>query len=344
MLQNEDVRTALANTLVDDLYANVDVAGELATQLPPRTQKLAPLIAGALRTAAVRAAEAFLATPRAQQLWVNVNRRAHSQLVNVLEGKDVRSISTSGGQAVLDLRPLLERVATRFGLEDRVTQREAANPDAGQIVLLKSDQLATAQNAFQAVRWLSPLLGVLVLALLALAVYLSRGRRLAVLTGCGVSLITVGLLVVATRRLVGSWIVDSLVTTQAKRPAVHQIWLIETDLLRDIAIALLLYGCFAIVAAWVGGGSRRAVSLRARLAPTFRDHPVRVYSTAGLLLLVVIAFGPTDGSRRLGGIIVLALLLAGGLALWRREMLAELAAPTVSNPAVETKKPSLLGA
>ena len=57
-------------------------------------------------------------------------------------------------------------------------------------------------------------------------------------------------------------IVDSVVKVDASKPAVHTIWFIWTDLLRDIAIALLIYGLVAIVAGILAGPSRLAVSVR----------------------------------------------------------------------------------
>ena len=38
LLQNKAVRNATANYLVDQLYANVDVAGEIKAKLPPQLQ------------------------------------------------------------------------------------------------------------------------------------------------------------------------------------------------------------------------------------------------------------------------------------------------------------------
>jgi hypothetical protein len=104
---------------------------------------------------------------------------------------------------------------------------------------------------------------------------------------------------------------------------VHAIWLIETDLMRDIALALLFYGLFALVAGILAGPSRPAVAIRRWLAPTWRERPVLVWISATALFLVFIAWGPSGGSRRLLGVLVLAALLALGLEVWRRQTVAE---------------------
>jgi hypothetical protein len=107
------------------------------------------------------------------------------------------------------------------------------------------------------------------------------------------------------------------------------VWLIETELLRDLAIVLIVYGVGVIIAAWLGSRARWAVELRRRLAPTFREHVVAVYGVAAVLFLAFLAWGPSAGSRRVAGVVVLAALIAFGIAMWRRQMLAEeAAAPT----------------
>ena len=46
--------------------------------------------------------------------WEESNRRAHQNLLAVLNGEDVRNFQTSNGQVVLDLSPLVQRVSDRF--------------------------------------------------------------------------------------------------------------------------------------------------------------------------------------------------------------------------------------
>jgi hypothetical protein len=67
MLERPVVRARVAEYLVDELYANVDVEADIREALPERAQPLAGPAAGALRNAAERAANEILARPRAQQ-------------------------------------------------------------------------------------------------------------------------------------------------------------------------------------------------------------------------------------------------------------------------------------
>ena len=321
LLANDEIRATLSNRLVDLLNQRVDVQAQLEEKLPPRAKGAAPAIAAAIQNSTGQVINAFLGTAQAQALWERINRRAHGALVNVLEGKDAGAVSTANGDVVLDLRPLIQRVAERLGVGDRLKQR--APPDAGEIVLLKSNQLDAAQKGVRVLNALSSWLWLAVVALLALAVYLAHGTRRTMLEAVGLALLIVGVLLLIIRRFVGDAIVDSLVKTESSKPAVHAIWLIETDLLRDVALALVFYGLFALIAGIVAGPSRPAVAVRRGLAPTWRDRPVLVWITATVLFLVFIAWGPSGGSRRLLGVLILAALLALGLEVWRRQTLRE---------------------
>jgi hypothetical protein len=321
LLANDEIRATLSSRLADQLNQRIDFESQLEEKLPPRAKGAAPAIAAAIENSAGQVINAFLGTSRAQQLWERANRRAHGALVNVLEGKDAGPVSTANGNVVLDLRPLIQGVAERLGVGDRLKQR--APPDSGQIVLLKSNQLDAAQKGVRVLNALSSWLWLAVFALLALAVYLASGKRREMLEAVGFALLSVGVLLLVVRRFVGDAIVDSVVKVESSKPTVHAIWAIETDLLRDLALALVFYGLFALLAGILAGPSRAAVGVRRWLAPTWRERPYLVWLVAGFLFLVFIAWGPSGGSRRFLGVVILAALVAFGLEVWRRQTLRE---------------------
>jgi hypothetical protein len=321
LLANDQIRTLLSSRIADLLNQRVDLQAQLEERLPPRAQSAAPAVAAALESATARVVDTFLATARAQTLWENINRRAHKAIVNVLEGKDAGPISTANGNVVLDLRPMIAQIATRLGVQDRLKQ--GADPKTGEIVILRSDQLDTAQTAVKVFKFLTVFLAILVLVLYALAVYLAHPRRRIVLAGVGTSLLLSGLILAIVRREAGNLIVDSLVKVEANKPAVLTAWLVETNLLHDIAIALIAYGLLAILAAFLAGPSRPATAVRRWAAPTMKEHPAVVYAAAVVLFLIVIAWGPTNATRQLVGVLILAALLFGGLEVWRRQAIRE---------------------
>jgi hypothetical protein len=324
LLANDEIRGAVAQTLVDRMFERIDVEAQLRAQLPPRTQRAAPMLAAAFESGAVRAADRLLQTEQAQTLWKNLNERAHAGVVKVLEGESLGrngNISTANGAVTLDLRPLITRLATRLGVEDRL--KANTDPNAGQIVIMTSNQLKSAQTAVKVLKALSSLLVIVVFALYALAIYLAHGRRRLMLGATGASLVLVGLLVAALLRLLSPVIVDSLVKVEANRHPVNLVLAIETSLMRDIAILLVIYGGLVLLATALAGPNRPAVAIRRWLAPSFRQHPVVVWAAAVAVFLVLVAWGPTAGNRGLLGLAILAATTAIAIEALRRQTLRE---------------------
>jgi hypothetical protein len=334
LLANDEVRAAIAQKLSDGLFQRVDVEAQLRERLPKRSQGAAPALAAALQnTVGPAAADRLLQRPRVQTLWENANKRAHAAVVRVLEGKDLGkagNISTVNGEVTLDLRPAITRLATRLGVEDKL--KANADPDAGQLVIMKSSQLEAAQTAVKILKALSSLLVIAVVALYALAIYLAQGRRRLLLGATGASLVFVGLVIASLRRFLGGVIVDALVKTEANKQPVRVIWSLETSVMRDIAVILVVYGALVLLATVVAGPNRPAVAVRRWLAPSFRHHPIVVWATALAVFLILLAWGPTAGDRRLLGVAILAATTAIAIEALRRQTLREF--PESQSPAV----------
>ena len=334
LLANDQVRGAIAQKLSDALFQRVDVEAQLRERLPAQRKGTAAVLAAALQNTVVpTAADRLLQRPRVQALWENANKRAHAAVLRVLEGKELGkngNISTANGEVTLDLRPAIMRLATRLGLEDKL--KANADPNAGQLVLMKSSQLSAAQTAVKILKALSSLLLIAVVALYALAIYLAQGRRRLLLGATGASLVLVGLVIASLRRFLGGAIVDALVKTEANKQPVRVIWSLETTVMRDIAIILVVYGALVLLATVLAGPNRPAVAVRRWLAPSFRDHPVVVWATALALFLLLLAVGPTAGDRQLLGVAILAATTAIAIEALRRQTLREF--PQDPHPAV----------
>jgi hypothetical protein len=321
LLANDQVRGAISQKLVDELFLRIDVESQLQQRLPPRAKSAAPILASGLETAAVRAANRLLATPRVQQLWETANRLMHRDLVRVLEGKNVRHITTENGTVVLDLRPIIHRLAEKLGIQDQLAAR--APPDAGQIVILRSDQIETAQHVVRIFRVLTIFLALVALALYVLAIYLAKGRRRIVLEVAGGTLILVGLILVIIRRFAGDAIIDAVVKVQANRPPAHSIWIIATALMGDLALGLIVYGIAFALAAILAGPTRIATWIRGSLAPTYRDRPWVIFSVVTLVFVALVAWAPLGRERQLFGILIAFVLVLLGVEILRRQVLRE---------------------
>jgi hypothetical protein len=307
MLQNDDIRQALSVSLVDTLFTKGDLQGRLEDRLPADLEWLAEPIVGQARARAVPAANELLQASRTQVIWEDINRRVHTTLVAVLEGEPTSGlVTTDEGQVVLDLQPLVDELADQLGL-DALQERDAAT-----FVLMTSDDLKAAQQTVRAVKVLSVLIGLVVIGLLALALYLARGFRRQTLRAIGFTLILVGILLFVARRLLGEAIIAEL-TSEATEPAGIATWLIATSLLADVATLLVAYGIIALLGAVLAGPTRAAVWIRRRLAPTFRHRPLIVYGFVVLVFLLLLLFGPAVDARRLIGAAVFGLLLWYGV-------------------------------
>src|SRR4051794_15553573 len=303
VVQDAKIRSALSTYLVNQLYANVDVAGELAKTLPTNLQPLAPQLAASLQRPAEGAANALLARPRVQQLFVNASTIAHQKLINVLENKTGYGVTTGNGVVTLNVKALLEQLAQQLGLSGK---RIAQLPDdKTQLVLLKSDQLATAQSGVRALKLLSGFLLLLVLVLYALAVYLAHGVRRIALRRTGWALVIVGVLLLIVRKRAGDYAIDQLVSPTYHGP-VRELWLIGTSILGQIGIATVAYGLLFVLAAVLAGPTRWATAARRELAPLLNTQPWLVAAGAAFVLLLLIFWGPTHALRMWWGELLFA--------------------------------------
>jgi len=315
LLENEEIRTQLSIFLVDQLYANVDVQGELARALPPRFAPLAGPAAGGLREVAQRGAAALLERPRVQKLWEQANRRAHRRLLDVLYDRST-AVSTSGGDVTLNLQQILGQTERLGGLSKKLP------PDAAQLTILRSDQLELAQDMARFLRALAIVLVILSLGLFALAVYLARGWRREALRATGVGLVFAGAAALLARGAAGNALVGALATTESVRPAVEATWTISTSLLVQAATATIAYGVVVFLAAWVAGPTRAAVATRAGLAPWLEEARF-AYGGLAVIVLLVIAWGPTPATQKVLPVLFMIVLLIVGMEVLRRQTARE---------------------
>ena len=191
LLENDAIRTQIGAFLVEALYANVDVKGELEEVFeqvlqPAGASTLAGPAASGLRSLADQRVDVLLERPRVQQLWEAANRRAHLRLLEIIEGGG-DTLSTSDGDVTLNLSSLLSQTQSNLGVGGRV--EEKLPESAAQIVLFHSDQLDAAQKGVKLLKSLAIALVALALILFGLAVYLARGWRREALRACGIGFI-----------------------------------------------------------------------------------------------------------------------------------------------------------
>jgi hypothetical protein len=323
LIADDEIRDQVAASLVDSLYANIDVAAALEQRLPSDQKGLAGPAAAGLREFSERAATRMLERPRVQEVWVNTVTRAHTQLINVLDD-DVGPLSTEEGAVVLDLQPLVIQLGERVAVVGNVAER--LGPDAGRVEIMEADQLETAQDLTQILKFLGSWLWVLPIALWAIALFIAGDRRRSILRTIAVGTILAGLLVLVLRRLGGSFLVDELVPSTTVQPAAHDAWDILTAQLRDGGFTFVGLGVILLVSLWLTGTSRSGVSTRKELAP-YLVRPEIAFGVAGGLFLLLLWWSPTVQTTRVPLMIAAALVLGFAVELLRRQTAREIPEP-----------------
>ena len=316
LIAHPAIQAQLAQTMVDQLYANVDVSKQLEQKLPPNLQALAGPISGLSRELIDRGATELLQRPRVQSLFVTAASLSQSQVVDVLEGNTSR-LQTTGGDVVLDLHPLVARLGDRFGVLGNVSQQ--LPPDAGRIVILHSKQLDTAQNVTQLLKDVANWIWIPALLAWALALWLVPGRRRKEVRAIAIGLIVAGIAILVIRRMSGSYLVDHLTASDTVRPAVRAFWTILSDGLAEAAWVVVFVGVIGTLGAWLTGEGGRAVAARRWFGPWMRNTGAAWAVYAALLLIVVWALP----LHRFVVTAILVVLGAVGFEIARRQIVRE---------------------
>ena len=307
MIEDDAIRTQVANTAVDQLYSNVDVEAAIAERLPESQKGLAPVLAGLSRSGADRAAVAALERPRVQQAFVETATATQRQLVKLLDDKS-KFIQTENGEVVLDLRPIIIQIGDQVAIIGRVAEKL---PDsAGKVAIVQADQLDTAQTITRILRSVANWMWLLALAVAAIAIWLARGRRRIELRALAIGVIVVGLLMLVARRAGGGYLVDRLAKDDTVKPAVQHAWSILTQTLADRAWVWITLGIVLLIGVWFVGDTDRAARARRAAQPVLENRLV-TYAVAAAILIVLALIAPLFARGWIQALVLIALLVVG---------------------------------
>jgi hypothetical protein len=181
LADNQDIQQAVATRVVQALFDNVDVPAEIEDALPKRAKFLGEPIANAMERYGTDVAERFLASDQFQSLWDAVNRRAHAQLVALLQddpSKAPGAVSIKDGKVTLDLNPVIQKVQN--ALVDRgltFLQDVDVPPVSRTITIIDSEGLSEARTYVGILNTLAWVLPVLAVIALVASVLLVPNRR-----------------------------------------------------------------------------------------------------------------------------------------------------------------------
>ena len=192
----------LSGYIAGQAVTATDLQARVAAALPPKAQLFAGPITGAVESFITKGTTKVLSSPKAYDLWLQINRAGHEKVVALLRGQ-TNNVYIQGSDVNLNLLPLVSQVlvwadgklpgglSARFSppvitpdMSAEAGIQQVANwsgkplPSTfGQITLLQSNALGPAQTAvrwFDRLTWILPFLTA---ALIALTIWLSRRRR-----------------------------------------------------------------------------------------------------------------------------------------------------------------------
>lgn len=263
----ESISEAVTNAITSQINTEELVGGLLGNivENPTILDKLSGPISAGIDGLIGQAVSAFVASDAFQEIWVTLNTGIQKSLLLILEGKDGGPVSLQGDEVVLDVSSLI--TAVQQNLVDRgVTV--AANipvPDVDkQVVLFSSPALAQIRAIYGLT---SPMLAwfpLILAALFALAVWLSRRKgRMVLATGVALIIMTG-----ATKVLLDK--AQTIFTDQLQgtifAPASQAFWDTFFKYLIQGIQAMLALGLIIAVAGWLGSRVNAAAKLRRWLA------------------------------------------------------------------------------
>jgi hypothetical protein len=254
LIASPQIRGGVGTFAVSELFARTHVAGALRSALPAA---VAGPALRTLRSLGLRLAAGILASRPARVVWNTANRQAHRDLLAILDH------GGRGNEVALNLTPLLEDLIRSLEASAPVKAIPQGgqlftlgSPRAGEIPILRADQIGQARGSVNAIRGLSVALMVAAVVLFGAAVASASGWRSIAVRRVGYCLLAVGALVLVARVVLTPALANALVSSPPYRRAADAAWTIATSELRNVAVAMLVCGGVLVL----GGAivSRRA--------------------------------------------------------------------------------------
>jgi hypothetical protein len=253
----------LTTQLVDTLAAQENVPPRVAAALPGLVVPISNGVENFTRTQIGN----IMATPQFAQVWEQVNRVAHTQVVRLLEGNQGGAVSAQGDSITLNLAPIIEQVRARLVAQGFTLAENIPVVDRS-FVLVQSDTITQAQGFYSLLNTLGAWLSVVALVLFAAGLYLARDRRRALLKGAlGVTaaMVVLGAGLAIFRTVYVESTPGGILTPEAAGSVFDTL----VRFLRTGLRAAAVLGLVVALAAFVAGPSTAAVRTRSVLRGGF---------------------------------------------------------------------------
>jgi hypothetical protein len=271
LASNPDVQAGLTDRITNEIVLRLDVEGlthqavdalearGVRPALASRLDSLASPLESGVEGFIHDQVSAFVQSDEFAAAWEEVNRAAHEQLVAVLTGVHTDTVDVSNGAVTISLATLIETVKNKLAGRGFALAAQVPTVNA-EFTLLQSADLKKAQRGFRALDNVANWLPFVGLALIAIAVWVARVRRHALiaasLTVAGMMLLLgLGLNLVRTPYL------NALPDT-ANRDAAAAVYEALVHFIRLSLRAVLAVALAVAAGAWLSGASASAVGAR----------------------------------------------------------------------------------
>jgi hypothetical protein len=275
LISEPPIQQALSAKITAQIISRVDVkaltaqtSAQLTTAHLPRLAALVQQFEGPIAngvnsfigTVVARA----VASPAMAALWVNALRLAHQGVVRVLSGQGNGAVDVVNGQVVINIGPLITQVkdaliARGLSVAAHIPTVNATFP------LFAAPNLEKAQSGYrllQTLRWVLPFLS---LVLLAVGIWLARGRRRA-LIGAALGFAASMLVLAAALAIARGIYLNSVPQSVLPSNAAAALYDTLVRFIKEALRALLVVGLVVAAAAFLVGPATLAVRTRRGVA------------------------------------------------------------------------------
>jgi hypothetical protein len=271
LIHDPAIQNVLTDRITNQITSRIDITGtvnQAAAQLNSKglpkiatlLNQFGPQIASSVTGFIHSTVHSAISSQAMATAWVQVNTVAHQALVKVLSGQGGGAISTSNGQIVLNLGPLIT-VAKQDLVARGFTLASSIPPVNATVALFEAKNLGKAQALYRLVKAQRLAMPILALLFIAAGVYVARGRRRA-LVGAGLGL-AASMLVLAIGLLIARSIyLSSVPSSVLPSDAAAAVWDAFVHFLKESLRIVLAVGLVVAIGAFFTGPSHTAVRTR----------------------------------------------------------------------------------
>ena len=263
LADNEDIQAAVTVQVTEAVAEAVDFRSIAEETLPPEAAVLAGPIESGAKSLIQDVVARLVASDAFADLWEDVNRIGHGNVVKVLKGEGNEVVETSGGRIVLKLGPFAQETIKEVDqiLGSNFAESVPTEEIDKEFVIVESSDLSDVQDALGLLDALSWITAILALALLA-AVLLAENRRLG-FRRAGIAIVAPMIIALVLYAWARGQYNDSLSVNVENPDAATAFFDITTRFVLRSFRALLVLGLVFLLGAWVVGPSASAAKIRA---------------------------------------------------------------------------------